>query len=364
MDITPYLKLMVERNASDMYLSTGAPPNVKIEGVTAPVGKTAAAPGVVKKIAASLVTEDQMKAFEESLELDTAISIPDVGRFRVNLFVQRGEVSMVVRYVKWDVPSLEQLRLPPALADLIMEPRGLIIVAGSTGAGKSTTLASMIDHRNRNKSGHILTIEDPIEFIHKHNRSIVNQREVGLDTASYAEALRRAVREAPDVIMIGEIRDHDVMKQALSYADTGHLCLATLHATNADQAMDRIINFLPDVPREQLLMDLSLNLRAVISQRLLRSTDGKRVAATEIIQNTPYVKALLRDGDIHKIKSAMEEAPENVMHTFDQDIMRLYQAKKVALEEAMEHADDSEHMRLKLRLGGHDLTGEADDIYG
>jgi len=355
---------MVERDASDLYITSGARIHVKIEGVTTPVGKQVLPPGTVQQMLPGILTEKQLAEFREELELDTAFSIDNVGRFRINVFRQRGEDAIVIRQIKAEIPEFESLNLPAVIKDLIMEPRGLIIIAGATGTGKSTTVASMLDYRNRNKTGHILTIEDPIEFMHEHKKSIVNQREVGLDTKSFEEALRRALREAPDVIMLGEIRDAETMKQALSYADTGHLCIATLHATNATQTMERIISLFPEHARDQLLMDMSLNLRAVIAQRLLIDKNKKRVPATEILLNEPHIKALIREGSTHELKQAIEKAPpDSQLHSFDNDILRLFNANLVSMEEAVLHADEPDHLKMKIRMGGG-VSANADDIYG
>jgi len=364
MDITPYLKLMVERDGSDLYITGGARVHVKIDGVTAPIGQNVLPPGTVQAMLPNLLTQKQLEEFNEELELDTAFSVDGLGRFRINVYRQRGEDAIVIRQIKAEVPVFESLNLPAVIKELIMEQRGLMIIAGATGTGKSTTVASMLDYRNRNKTGHILTIEDPIEYMHQHKKSIMSQREVGLDTKSFEEALRRAMREAPDVIMIGEIRDAETMKQALSYADTGHLCIATLHATNATQTMERIISLFPEQARDQLLMDLSLNLRAVIAQRLLIDKSKKRVPATEIMLNEPRVKSLIREGATHKLKEVLEKAPgESAMHSFDNDILRIFKAGLITMEEAMIHADEPEHLQVKLRLGG-DITSAPEDIYG
>jgi len=356
---------MVERDASDLYITTGARINIKIDGVTTPVGKTVLPSGSVKEMLPFILSDKQIIEFEEEMELDTAFSIDGVGRFRINVFRQRGEEALVIRQIKSNIPSIEALQLPTLIRDLIMEPRGLVIVAGATGMGKSTTVAAMIDHRNQNKTGHILTIEDPIEFMHEHKKSIVNQREVGLDTKSYEIALRRAMREAPDVIMIGEIRDAETMKQALSYADTGHLCIATLHATNTTQTMERILSLFTEANRDQLLMDLSLNLRAVVAQRLMIDKQKKRVPAVEVLLNEPQIKALIREGATHKLKEVIEKAPpESALRSFDNDILRLYNAKKVSLDEALLHADEPDHFKLKVRLGGGGISSSSEDIYG
>lgn len=350
MDIVPYLKLMVQKNGSDLFFSTGAPPNLKAEGHTMPIGDSPMALGMVRKLAYSIMSDDQIKEYEKTMEGNLAISISGLGRFRVNVFRQRGDVAMVIRFIKGKVPSIEELKLPQILKELIMEPRGLVLVVGSTGSGKSTTLASMIDHRNNNMTGHILTIEDPVEFLHTHKKSVVDQREVGLDTLSYEMALKNAMREAPDVILIGEIRDRQTMQHAIAYAETGHLCLSTLHANNANQALDRIINFFPDTAHRQLYMDLSLNLRAVVSQRLIKSTDGQRVPAVEIMLLSTFVSELIQKGDIHAVKEAMEHGTERGMQTFDQALYKLYKSGQITLENALANADSRNNLSLKIRL--------------
>jgi twitching motility protein PilU len=350
MDIGYFLKLMAEKGASDMFLTTGAPVNIKVEGKLYPLGNTGLPGGMVKKIAYSLMDEGQVPQFERDLELNIAIAVKEAGRFRVNVFKQRGEVGMVIRSIKSEIPSFESLKLPRVLADLIMEPRGLILVVGATGSGKSTTLAAMIDHRNASTSGHILTIEDPIEFLHRHKKSIVNQREVGLDTKSYHEALKNAMREAPDVILIGEIRDQETMEAAIAFSETGHLCLATLHSNNADQTIERILNFFPESAHKNILMNLSLNLKAVVSQRLVIGKDGKRLPAVEVLINTPMIRDLMRRQQVHEIKEAMDRSLEDGMQTFDQALFRMYKEGKVELEEALNKADSRDGLALKIRL--------------
>ena len=361
MDIGYFLKLMTEKNASDMFLTTGAPVNIKVEGKLYPLGNTGLPPGMVKKIAYSLMDEGQVPAFERDLELNLAIAVKDAGRFRINVFKQRGEVGMVIRAIKSEIPSMEQLKLPQILKDLIMEPRGLILVVGATGSGKSSSLASMIDHRNGNTSGHILTIEDPIEFLHKHKKSIVNQREVGLDTRRYKDALKNAMREAPDVIMIGEILDTETMEAAIAFSETGHLCLSTLHSNNADQTLERILNFFPESAHKNILMNVSLNLRAIISQRLVIDKTGKRMPAIEILLNTPMIRDLIRRGQIHEMKEAMDRSLAEGMQTFDQSLFGLYKEGKIELEEALRKADSRDGLALKIRLseGG----GDSHDPY-
>jgi twitching motility protein PilU len=354
MDIAHYLQLMATKQASDFFFSTGALPNIKIQGHVEPVGSDVLQPGAVKKLAYGLISEAQQKIFEGTLELNFSISLKDTGRFRVNLYVQRGEVSMAIRYIRSMIPTLEDLRLPEILKTLVMEPRGLILVVGSTGSGKSTTLASMLDYRNSSVTGHILTIEEPIEYYHPHKKSVVDQREVGIDTHSYANALKNALREAPDVILIGEIRDRETMQAAIAYAETGHLCLSTLHANNASQTLDRIINFFPETAHKQLLLDLSLNLRAVISQRLVRGVDGSRHAAVEVMPRSPYISELIEKGAIYALKDALEKAEAEGTQSFDQALYALYKAGKISLEEALNNADSKTNLSLKIRLEGGD----------
>jgi twitching motility protein PilU len=350
MDIGYFLKLMTEKGASDMFLTTGAPVNIKVEGKLYPLGNTGMPSGMVKKIAYSLMDEGQVPQFEKNLELNMAIAVKDAGRFRVNVFKQRGEVGMVIRAIKSEIPSIEQLRLPQLFKNVIMEKRGLVLLVGATGSGKSTTLASMIDHRNTNTAGHILTIEDPIEYLYRHKKSVVNQREVGLDTHSYHEALKNAMREAPDVILIGEIRDADTMEAAITFSETGHLCLATLHSNNADQTIERILNFFPESAHKNILMNVALNLKAVISQRLVMGKDGHRLPAVEVLLNTPHIRDLLRRGQVHEVKEAMDRSLQDGMQTFDQSLFALYKEGKIELEEALNHADSRDGLALKVRL--------------
>ncbi|MGN6513366.1 MAG: PilT/PilU family type 4a pilus ATPase [Lysobacteraceae bacterium] len=359
MDIGYFLKLMAEKNASDMFLTTGAPVHIKVEGKLYPLGNTGMPSGMVKKIAYSLMDEGQVPQFERDLEMNMAIALPDSGRFRVNVFKQRGEVGMVIRAIRSVIPSIEELQLPQVLKDIIMAPRGLVLIVGSTGSGKSTSLAAMIDHRNTNSAGHILTIEDPIEYLHKHKKSIVNQREVGLDTHAFHNALKNAMREAPDVILIGEILDATTMEAAIAFAETGHICLATLHSNNADQTIERILNFFPEGAHKNVLMNLALNLKAVVSQRLVVGVDGRRLPATEVLINTPMIRDLLRRGQVHELKQAMEESLEAGMESFDQCLFRLYKEGKIEKEEALRAADSREGLALKFRLS-EGATGEHD----
>ncbi len=367
MDITPFFKLMVDKGASDLFFSVGAPPNIKIEGVTSAVGQTSIQSHQLAEIARSIMSDAQQKEFEANLELNMALSLAGMGRFRINIFRQCGEVALVVRYIKGHIPSIEELKLPNILSSLMMELRGLILVVGSTGSGKSTTLASMIDYRNTNYRGHILTIEDPVEFIHEHKKSIVNQREVGIDTLNYENALKNAMREAPDVILIGEIRDSATMKHAIAYAETGHLCISTLHANNANQTMDRIINFFPEEARQQVLIDLSLNLRAIISLRLIPGLENQRIPAVEVLLNTPYISDLIEKGKIDEIKEVMSRASEQGMQTFDQSLLNLYNEGKISKENAIKYADSKNNVGLQIRLneekgfGSDGLTIQSDD---
>lgn len=350
MDIGHVLKLMTEKNASDMFLTTGAPVHLKIEGTLYPLDDAALPPGLVRQVAWSLMDDAQVQQFERELELNMAIAVTGTGRFRVNVFKQRGEVGMVIRAIHGRIPSIEALNLPQVLKDVVMTPRGLVLVVGSTGSGKSTSLASMIDHRNSTTTGHILTIEDPIEYLHRHKRSIVNQREVGLDTHAFHSALKNAMREAPDVILIGEILDAQTMEAAIAFAETGHLCLATLHSNNADQTIERILNFFPQSAHRNVLMNLSLNLRGVISQRLVKGVDGRRLPATEVLINTPVISDLLRRGQIHEIKPAMEASLEEGMESFDQCLFRMVKDGTIAVEEALRAADSRDGLALRFRL--------------
>lgn len=349
-DLNKYLSYMAERQASDLFFSAQAPPSIKIEGATQHLGETAVTAQEVQALAYELMNERQQKEFEATMEMNLAVALPDIGRYRVNVYRQRGAVAIAVRYITNHIPPLESLGVPESLKELIMLPRGLVLVVGSTGSGKSTTLAAMIAWRNQRHTGHILTIEEPIEFIHEHQQSIVDQREIGIDTQSYAAALKNAMREAPDVIMIGEIRDRDTMQYAIAYAETGHLCLSTLHANNANQALDRIINFFKDTSRHQLLIDLSLNLKAVISQRLIRDVNGKRIAAVELLLQTSYVSDLIEKGDIHELKEAMKQGVDRGMQTFDEALFRLHAAGRISTATALENADSRTDVGLRIRL--------------
>ena len=349
-DLGAYLQYMVEVEGSDLFLSAGAVPTVKIEGTMRQLSMPALALGRVKELAYSMMNESQMRQFEADLECDLAVGIESLGRFRLNVYIQRGQVAMVVRYVKNKIPSIADLKMPLVLQKLAMLKRGLILVVGAAGSGKSTTLAAMLDYRNEEAPGHILTIEDPIEFLHQHKKCVVDQREVGLDTHSFDEALRHAMREAPDLIMIGEIRDRMTMQHALNYAETGHLCLSTLHANNANQAIERIINFFPEASRKQTLMDLSMNLKGVIAQRLIQSTGERLVPATEIMLQSPFISDLIQKGQIDQIKAAIAKSVEIGMHTFDQSLFDLFNLHDITLAQALDNADSRTDLSLRIRL--------------
>ena len=362
MEIFSFLNLMVEKAGSDLFFSVGAPVNLKIEGITHPLKMPALRPGQVKQLAYSVMNERQISEFEAKMEMNLSISAENLGRFRVNVFVQRGETGMVIRYIKNKIPPLAALGLPPVLEKLVMRKRGLVLVTGATGSGKSTTLASMLNYRNENATGHILTIEDPLEFLHAHKLSVVDQREVGIDTHSYEEALKNALREAPDVIMIGEIRDRNTMKQAIAYAETGHLCLSTLHANNANQAMERVINFFPEEAHRQLLVDLSLNLAGVVSQRLIPGLHEKLVPAVEVMLNSSYISDLIAKGEFSGINEAMGRSTEIGMCTFDQALYQLYTENRISLDEALHNADSHTDLALRVRLAAGVSTQDAGDL--
>jgi twitching motility protein PilU len=357
--LEPYLKVLVDKQGSDLFFVTGAPPNMKLQGKTSAIAKKPFETGQVQKLVYSLLSDEQIRDFEINRELNLGFTLEGVGRFRVNIFIQRSEVSMVIRYIKWEIPSLDDLGLPQVLKEIVMNHSGMVLVVGSTGSGKSTTMASMLDHRNKMEGGHILTIEDPIEFVFRHNKSIVSQREVGIDTLSYQNALREALREAPEVIMIGEARDGETMKAAINFADTGHLCMTTLHAVNSNQAMDRIMNMFPSDMRDQLLMDLSLNLKAVISQRLVPAMDGKLACAVEVMMNSPYISELLREGNFNEIKEIMEKGDTIGMQTFDQSLYNLYKADKITIKSALAYADSSTNLEWKINFGGEQQAQDS-----
>jgi len=347
----PLFKLMVDKKASDLFFTSYAPVKIKIEGQIFPVNKQILSPDMVKQAAYGLMNAEQLDYFEEQLEIDFAISEPGLGRFRVNVFHQRGYPAIVLRYITADMPRLEQLGVPEILKDLVLQKRGLILMVGAAGAGKSTTLAAMINHRNENSSDHILTIEDPIEFLHTNKKSIINQREVGLDTKSYHRALRSAMRAAPDVILIGEIRDRETMEAAVALAGTGHLCIATLHANNSPETLDRIINMFPRDQHDQIFLDLSQYLRAILAQRLVRGQDQKRVAAVEVMLNTPHIGELIKKGDVVAIKEALRSSTERGVQNFDAALFALVKAGRITLEEALNNADSRSNLEARINFG-------------
>ncbi|MBI3776505.1 MAG: PilT/PilU family type 4a pilus ATPase [Gammaproteobacteria bacterium] len=346
------LRTMVEKKASDLFLTAGLPPCLKIHGSLLPIGTETFSPHHVRALAYQIMNDDQRREFETTQECNFALSDPTIGRFRVNVFVQKYQVGMLLRKIETKIPSLDDLHLPPALADLAMSKRGLVVIVGATGSGKSTTLAAMIGHRNQNSSGHIITIEDPIEFIHEHAGCVITQREVGVDTQSFENALKNTLRQAPDVILIGEIRTRETMSHAIAFAETGHLCFATLHANNANQALDRIVNFFSDDRRNQLLLDLSLNLKAVVAQQLVPTPDrqGRRLAL-EILLNTPLIAQLIHKGEFHKLKEVMKKSTTLGMRTFDQALLELYAAGEISYEDTLHHADAPNELRLLVKLG-------------
>jgi len=352
------LRIMIERDGSELFLTTGAPPSMQAFGKLTPLGSQVLPDNAVKKIAWQIMNPDQIKEFEKNPEMNLAISDPKIGRFRVNIFKQRGQLALVARNIKTTIPSADSLGLPQILKTLIMQKRGLVLFVGGAGSGKSTSLAALIDHRNSNSDGHIITVEDPIEFVHQHKKSIVNQREVGVDTLSYKQALQNTLRQAPDVILIGEIRSHETMEHALAFAETGHLCLSTLHANNANQALDRIINFFPEERHRQLFMDLSLNLQGFVSQRLIPTVDGKHAAAIEILLGTPRICDLIKQGKVDEIKEVMEKSENQGMKTFDSALFDLYKNGRISLEEALKNADSKNNLRLKVQLSE---TGDSGD---
>nr|CAA6827467.1 MAG: Twitching motility protein PilT [uncultured Thiotrichaceae bacterium] len=361
MELNDFLRTLANRDGSDLYLTVGAPPAAKFQGALKALGKNRLTPEYLQNIAHNLMDAEQRKQFKQKPEMNLAMDIEGIGRFRVNIFKQRHHIALVIRNIKTEIPDADALGLPSILKETIMQKRGLILFVGGTGSGKSTSLAALIDYRNRNADGHIITIEDPIEYVHPHRRSIVNQREVGVDTDSYEDALKNTLRQAPDVILIGEIRSRETMEHALAFAETGHLCLSTLHANNANQALDRIINFFPEERRHQLLMDLSMNLRAFISQRLIPTTDGKRTAAIEILLGTSTVSDLIHKGEIGLIKEVMEKSEELGMQTFDSHLYRLYMERKISLTEALRNSDSPNNLKLRINLSAEKPTGATSD---
>ncbi|MEO5573412.1 MAG: PilT/PilU family type 4a pilus ATPase [Gammaproteobacteria bacterium] len=359
MDFNSLLQLMVQKNGSDLFITAGFPPSIKIHGKLTPVSQTVLTADQAREVAFSIMNAEQRKDFQETRECNFAISPTGIGRFRVNIFQQRNSVGMVLRKIESIIPKLDDLNLPPIIKEIAMTKRGLVIFVGATGSGKSTSLAAMVGHRNQNSAGHIITIEDPIEFVHQHQGCIVTQREVGVDTDSFEMALKNTLRQAPDVILIGEIRARETMEHAIAFAETGHLCLSTLHANSANQALDRIINFFPEERRSQLLMDLSLNLKAIIAQRLIPTPDGKgRRAAIEILINTPLAATLILKGEVHELKSLMTRSTEAGMKTFDQALYELFINGHISQEDAIRYADSANEVRLMIKLGDKDGVGK------
>lgn len=354
------LKLMIQKHASDLFITVGFPPAIKVDGKISPVSRQALSSENAKSLTYAVMNDRQLREFEGTKECNFAISPAGIGRFRCNAFVQQGHPGLVVRTITTEIPTIDQLGLPDILKDVVMTKHGLVIVVGGTGTGKSTSLAAMIDYRNENSHGHIITIEDPIEFVHPHKNCVIMQREVGVDTDDWAVALKNTLRQAPDVILLGEIRDRKTMEFGIQFAETGHLALATLHANNANQALDRIINFFPEERRQQLLMDLSANLRAIISQRLLKKSRTKgRIAAIEILLNTPLIKDLILKGELHNIKPIMQKSTELGMRTFDQALFDLYEADEITYDDALRCADSLNELRLRIKLESKRIKGRS-----
>ncbi len=353
------LKLMIEKKGSDLFITVGFPPAIKVHGKVTPVSKTELSSENTKALTYAIMNDKQLKEFEATKECNFAVAPAGIGRFRANAFVQQTYCGMVLRVIETEVPTIEKLGLPEVMKDVVMTKNGLVIMVGGTGSGKSTSLAAMIDYRNRNSYGHIITIEDPVEYVHPHKNCIIMQREVGVDTDDWDIALKNTLRQAPDVILLGEIRDRETMEFGIAFAETGHLAMATLHANSSNQALDRIINFFPEERKQQLLMDLSLNLKGVISQRLLKTPDGKgRVAAIEILLNSPLIADLILKGEVHEIKAIMAKSNELGMKTFDQALFDLYEADKISYEDALRSADSMNELRLRIKLEGKDSKGK------
>jgi twitching motility protein PilU len=352
MEFSDLLNMMAQKKASDLFITAEMPPSLKVNGLITPVTKTPLNSKQTRELVLSIMNPEQRQEFLDTKECQFAVSSKEAGRFRVSAFFQRDDIGMVLRRIESRIPSFEELHLPPVLKELTMAKRGIVFFVGATGTGKSTSLAAMIGYRNRTTSGHIITIEDPIEFVHSHAGCIVTQREVGMDTESYGVALKNTLRQAPDVILIGEVRTRETMEYAIAFAETGHLCLTTLHANNANQALDRILHFFPEDQRDQVLMDLSLNLRAIVAQRLVRKADGKgRRAAVEVLLNTPLASDYIKKGDIYKLKDLMQRSTEQGMITFDQCLYQLYRQGEITYEEAIANADSSNELRLMVKLG-------------
>ena len=352
MDVRSLLKVMVDQESSDLYLTVDAPPIYRIHGLTQQTDAPPFTNEQLEALALALMRGQQRSEFEEKMEMNLALYYKELGRFRVNIFRQKGNVGLVFRHIKAEIQTVEQLQLPPIIKDIAMTKRGLVLVVGATGSGKSTSLAAMIDHRNTIHQGHIITVEDPIEFVHQHKKSIITQREVGFDTLTFQNALKNTLRQAPDVILIGEVRDTETMEAAITFAETGHLCIGTLHSNNANQAIERIMNFFPVERHAQIYLQLSLNLRAIISQRLIPSADGRRVPALEIMLDTPRIKDLIKKAEVDILKEAMEQGVDEGCQTFDYVLFQLYKANKITLEQALINADSANNLRLKIKLEG------------
>lgn len=363
LDIKKLLTVMNEHDASDLYITVDSPPCYRVNGVVRPAGNTSLSEAQTETLALSIMSDKQQSDFDSNDEQNLALKLEGLGRYRVNIFRQQGSVGLVIRRIKTHIPTLSDLGLPARLKDLAMAKRGLVLFVGATGSGKSTSLASIIAHRNANQAGHIITVEDPIEFVHEHKKSIVTQREIGMDTRDYQTALKNALRQAPDVILIGEIRDTETMEAAINFAETGHLCLATLHSNNANQAMERMMNFFPHERHKQIYMQLSMNLRGIVSQRLLPSAGGKRVAAVEILLGSPRVQDLILKGEIGEIKEAMEKGAVVGMQTFDMHLFDLYTEGLISLEAALKNADSANNLRLRVKLA-EDGSDEKADVFG
>ncbi len=366
-DFSSFLKLMVHKKGSDLFITAGIPPSMKVNGRIQPITQSPLTPQQSRDMVLNVMTPSQREEFEKTHECNFAISMQGVGRFRVSCFYQRNQVGMVLRRIETRIPTIEELSLPAIIKSLAMTKRGIIMFVGATGTGKSTSLAAMIGYRNQNSTGHIITIEDPIEFVHKHEGCVITQREVGIDTDNWENALKNTLRQAPDVIMIGEVRTRETMDHAITFAETGHLVLCTLHANNANQALDRVLHFFPEDRRPQLLMDLSLNLKGIVAQQLIPTPDGKaRRVAMEILIGTPLVQDYVRDGEIHKLKEVMKESTNLGMRTFDQSLFELYQAGEISYEDALRHADSANEVRLRIKLaqGGdaHTLSQGLDGV--
>lgn len=367
-DFSSFLKLLAHKKGSDLFITAGFPPSVKVNGRIQPVTQTPLTAQQSRDMVLNVMTPSQREEFEKTHECNFAISMHGVGRFRVSCFYQRNQVGMVLRRIETRIPTIDELHLPAIAKTLAMTKRGMVVIVGATGAGKSTSLAAMIGYRNQNSTGHIITIEDPIEFVHKHEGCVITQREVGIDTDSWENALKNTLRQAPDVILIGEVRTRETMEHAIAFAETGHLVLCTLHANNANQALDRMIHFFPEDRRSQLLMDLSLNLKGIVAQQLIPTPDGKaRRVAIEVLIGTPLVQDFIRDGEVHRLKEVMKESVNLGMRTFDQSLFELYQAGEISYEDALRHADSANEVRLRIKLaqGGdaHTLSQGLDGVH-